>query len=87
MVNSHLLLVTAIGFGESSDSEITPWSIYLTRNGKTVMNGGSYPDENPDAKLLIDNLDMVNAIAIAKRLQSLMLELGVPCEIEELGDG
>ena len=87
MSNPHSLLVTAIGFGESSNTATTPWSVYVTQNGIPALQGGTYPDENPDAELLVGNLNMEEATTTAKRLQSIMLKFGISCEIEELGDG
>lgn len=82
-------LITAVGFGATwkGDAERTPWSVYITRDGSPVVGGGGkYPADNPAAQLLIDNLAMDDAIALAERLKAFVAGFGISCEVELLGD-
>ncbi len=83
------LLITAIGFGATwqSNAERTPWSVYVTKNGRAVLGGGGkYPDDDPNAQLLIANLPMDDAIALSEGLESVLTDLGVSCNVEVLAD-
>jgi hypothetical protein len=82
------LLISAVGFGASSTAaaEDTPWSVYLTAGGTAVLDGGPYPDANPASQLLVAELRMFDAIAVAERLESVLTALGLRCHVETLGD-
>ena len=82
------LLISVVGYGESwqGAASETPWSVFVTRSGTPVLNGGLYPDGNSDARLVIGNLTMDAALLVAKRLSEIFAEMGVSCIIEELAD-
>ncbi len=89
MKNSQdLILITALGYGAgwTGDATSTPWSVYLTPNGRPVLQGGSYPNDCEGSKLMVSDLKMEQAIQLADRLGTLFTDLGFACVTETIGD-
>ena len=86
--SQYRILITALGFGASwnGDAESVPWSVYLTPNGRPVLDGGGYPDEGKDSQIMLSDLRMEHAILLSDRLVAILTGLGHVCVTEAIGD-
>jgi hypothetical protein len=86
---SHTVLISVIGFGASwsGPAELTPWSVFVIVDGKKVLNGGSYPDECENARLILSDVTQHVAESVAISLECFLRDIEIDVSVEILGDG
>ena len=88
-MNTSRIHISLLGYGASwsGPAEQTPWSVFTSPNGVPVLDGGVYPDQDPNADLLVKGVTQEQAEEIADALQQLLMKLAIESSVEMLGDG
>jgi hypothetical protein len=87
-MNSKKVLISMLGFGASwsGPADETPWNVYIVCDGQKVLDGGAYPDESPNAILIVSRVKLAVAESVAKALEEFLRNIEIDVQVEMLAD-